>query len=56
MDKKIIYLTISAGGLIGAYLPVWLFKVDGFSLVSIIGAIIGSVAGLYAGYKIIQNY
>lgn len=55
-DKKIIYLLIGVGGFIGAYLPVLLFKVDGFSLVSIIGGLVGSVLGLYIGYKIITNY
>ncbi|MCA9350471.1 hypothetical protein KC874_02170 [Candidatus Saccharibacteria bacterium] len=55
MDKKTVYLVISAGGLIGSYLPVLLFNADGFGLVSIIGGVIGSIAGIVIAYKIIQN-
>ncbi len=56
MDKKLVYLAIGVGGLVGAYLPVVLFHVDGFSVMSIIGSIIGAFLGLFVAYKIIQNY
>jgi hypothetical protein len=54
MDKKVLYLTIGAGGLIGGYLPVLLFNASGLDLFSIIGGIIGSVVGLIIGIKIIN--
>jgi len=56
MDKKLVYLAIGVGGFIGAYLPVILFHVDGFSFVSIFSGILGSFIGLFVAYKIIQNY
>ncbi|MBP9813042.1 hypothetical protein H6794_02795 [Candidatus Nomurabacteria bacterium] len=55
MDKKTVYLVISAGGFIGAYLPVLLFNADGFGLVSIVGGVIGSIIGIVVAYKLIQN-
>jgi hypothetical protein len=55
MDKKVLYLTIGAGGFIGGYLPVLLFNASGFDLFSIIGGVIGSIAGLLAGIKLINN-
>lgn len=51
MDKKTVYLLISAGGLIGSYLPVLLFKANGFGLASILGGIIGSIIGVFVAYK-----
>jgi hypothetical protein len=50
--KGLIYLGITVGGIIGAYLPIVLFHQDSFSAVSIIGGTIGSFAGLWAGYKL----
>ncbi len=55
MDKKVIYLTIGVGGLLGAYLPVLLFNASGFDLLSIIGGVVGSMVGLLVGIKIISN-
>ena len=55
MQKKFIYGGITLGGIVGAYLPVWLFHVDGFSFISLLGGTIGSFLGLYAGFKISQN-
>ncbi len=56
MEKLFIYGGITLGGLIGAYIPVWLFNVDGLSLVSLIGGTVGSLIGLYFGYKAMQNF
>lgn len=55
MEKLFIYGGITLGGIIGAYLPVWLFNVDGLSLVSLIGGTLGSLVGLFFGYKAAQN-
>jgi hypothetical protein len=55
MDKKVLYLTIGAGGFIGGYLPVLLFNASGFDLFSIIGGILGSIIGLIVGIKLINN-
>lgn len=56
MEKLFIYGGITLGGILGAYIPVWLFNVDGLSLVSLIGGTIGSLAGLFFGYKAAQNF
>jgi hypothetical protein len=56
MEKLYIYGGITIGGLLGAYIPVWLFGVDGFSLLSLVGGFIGSLLGLFFGYKALQNF
>lgn len=56
MEKLFIYGGITLGGIIGAYIPVWLFNVDGLSLISLIGGTIGSLVGLFFGYKAAQNF
>lgn len=49
-----MYLFVTIGGIIGAYVPV-LFGADGLSAWSIIGSTIGGFVGIYAAYKISQN-
>ena len=45
------------GGLYGRLrLGAFLFHVDGFSLISIIGGILGSFVGLFIAYNLIKNY
>jgi hypothetical protein len=56
MGKMFIYGGITIGSLIGSYIPVWLFHVDAFSAISIIGGALGSFVGLWAGYKANQNF
>jgi uncharacterized membrane protein YeaQ/YmgE (transglycosylase-associated protein family) len=56
MGKLFIYGGITVGGLIGAYLPVWLFHVDALSLWSILMSAVGSFIGLWIGYKANQNF
>jgi len=48
-----MYLLISIGGGIGAYIPV-LFGADGFSLWSVLGSTIGGLAGIWVAVKISQ--
>lgn len=55
MAKFYIYIGIFGGGLIGSYLPVWLFKVSALSALSIIVGAVGSIVGLFSGYRIYQN-
>jgi hypothetical protein len=49
--KSLIYLGIAVGGAIGSYIPV-LFGQDMFSVASLFGSVVGSFAGLWAGYKL----
>lgn len=56
MDKLFIYGGITLGGILGAYIPVWLFGVNELSLLSLIGGTIGSFIGLYFGYQAKQNF
>jgi gas vesicle protein len=51
MTKSWIYLGIFVGGAIGTYVPV-LFGQSAFSLASIIGGLVGSIAGIWAAVKI----
>lgn len=53
--KLIIYSSVTVCGIIGSYLPVWLFGSDIFSILSILGGAIGSVVGVFVGYKIGQS-
>jgi hypothetical protein len=56
MEKLFIYGGITLGGIIGSYIPIWLFKADPIGAISIIGGLIGGLAGLYFGYKANQNF
>jgi hypothetical protein len=56
VEKLYIYGGITLGGIIGSYLPVWLFKSDPIGPVSIVGGLIGGLAGLYFGYKAAHNF
>jgi hypothetical protein len=51
MNKGIIGLGATIGGLIGSYMPVVLFHVDGFSAISILTGVLGGIAGIWAAYK-----
>jgi uncharacterized membrane protein YeaQ/YmgE (transglycosylase-associated protein family) len=55
MSRLLIYTGITIGGLLGAYLPVWLFNANPFGIFSISMGIVGSFVGLWAGYKMYQN-
>jgi len=54
--KLLIYIGITIGGVIGSYLPVWLFHADVLSVWSIVMGAIGSFVGLWVGYKAYQNF
>lgn len=55
MVKLLIYIGIFAGSIIGSYLPVLLFNVGMLSFISIIGGVLGSFVGLFAGYYLAQT-
>jgi hypothetical protein len=54
MNKTIMYLFITIGGGIGAYLPT-LFGADGLSLWSVLGSTVGGLLGIWAAVKVSQN-
>lgn len=56
MGKKYVYGGITVGSTVGSYIPVWLFHASAFGLASIIFGVIGSFVGLWAGYKVYQNF
>jgi hypothetical protein len=51
VNKGLLYLCITIGGLIGGYLPV-LFGASGLSLISIFGSAIGGFAGIWVAYRL----
>jgi outer membrane lipoprotein SlyB len=52
MNKGIMSLFIIIFGTIGAYIPVWIFHQDDFSIASILGSGIGGIFGIWAAYKL----
>ena len=50
MNKGVITLMAGLGGTIGGYIPA-LFGADGFSGWSILGAFVGGILGIWAGYR-----
>lgn len=53
MDKKIIYLGMIIGGIIGGYIPA-IWGAGLFSFSSIIFGAIGSIAGIWLVYKFLR--
>lgn len=49
-----IYVGASIGGLIGGYIPVLLWHANPLSGWSLVGGLIGTMVGIYPGYKIGQ--
>jgi len=52
VEKLTIYMGLTIGGIIGGYLPVVLFHVGAFSWVSVICGVVGSIVGLWLGWKL----
>ena len=50
MTKGMVYLGSSVGGLIGGYVPM-LFGADGLSAWSLLGGLVGGLAGIWVVYK-----
>lgn len=51
MNKRLLLLGVGAGGLIGGYIP-GLFGISYFSAWSIVGSMLGGIAGLWLMYKL----
>lgn len=54
MAKTVIYIGLTVGGVVGAYLPVVLFDSGELSGASLIGGFVGAVVGAWAGWKLTQ--
>jgi uncharacterized membrane protein YjjB (DUF3815 family) len=52
MYKQVIYLLAGIGGIIGAYIPVWFFHQSDLSAASLLGSLIGGIAGIWLAVKI----
>jgi drug/metabolite transporter superfamily protein YnfA len=52
MNKSMIYLAATIGGIIGGYLPVVLFHAGSLSAWSILGSLVGGIGGIWAAVKI----
>ncbi len=53
MNKKVIFLGMLFGSVIGGYIPT-LFGVDMFSIYSIIGSALGAFLGIWLSFKLIN--
>ena len=51
MNKGLLYLCITIGGLIGGYIPV-LFGAGGLSFISIFGSAVGGFAWIWLAYRL----
>jgi hypothetical protein len=54
--KAAIYISLTIGSIIGGWLGSLLDHGNFMGVWGIIGGLIGSVAGIWAGYKISTNY
>jgi hypothetical protein len=52
MNKQIIYLMAGIGGTVGAYIPVWFFHQSDLSGMSILGSLVGGIAGIWLAVKL----
>jgi hypothetical protein len=52
--KPAIYIGITAGCLVGAYVPVALFGAGGLSWQSLLCGLVGGVVGAWLGWKLVQ--
>jgi uncharacterized membrane protein YeaQ/YmgE (transglycosylase-associated protein family) len=50
MDKKMVYIGLFIGSLVGGYIPT-LWGAGPFSMASIFGGAIGSLAGIWLAYR-----
>jgi hypothetical protein len=51
MNKTVMYIFVTIGGMVGAYFPS-LFGADGFSAWAILGSTIGGLVGIYLAVKL----
>ncbi|MBC7746926.1 hypothetical protein H7Y40_03010 [Pedobacter sp.] len=54
-NKFIMWTAVTIGGLLGAYLPVWLFGADPLGGWSILGSTVGGICGIWVWYKFLRS-
>ena len=54
--KLFIWIGLTAGGILGGWLGSLLDHGNGFGVWSILLSGVGSIVGIWAGYKLYQNY
>lgn len=52
MNKKIVWLGSSVGGIVGGLIGYWIDKGNGLGLWSIVLSMVGGLLGIYAAYKL----
>lgn len=55
MDRKILFMCITVGSTIGGYLPTFLGQSD-FSVASLLGGLLGGVAGVFVARRIDESW
>ncbi len=54
MAKTVVYVALTVGSIVGAYVPVVLFGAGELSGASLIGGFVGAIVGLWLGWKLTQ--
>jgi hypothetical protein len=54
MSRSPVYLCAGMGSFVGGYVPVVLWHASSFSLSSIVFGLVGAVAGIWLGLRIID--
>jgi outer membrane lipoprotein SlyB len=55
MDRKILFMCITVGSTIGGYLPVLVGQGD-FSIASLLGGLVGGIAGVFVARRIDASF
>ena len=53
--KTAIYIVSGIGGIVGAYIPTWLWGADMLDAASLLGGFVGTIVGLWLGYVIAKK-
>jgi len=56
MSRFVIYFSITIFGTLGSYIPVWFMHATFFDLSSILLGGLGSIFGLWIGFKMYKDY
>ena len=54
-SKTLIWIGVAIGGIVGGYVPVF-FGADSFSMSAVIGSGVGSLIGIWVGFRLSQNF
>jgi hypothetical protein len=55
MNKKVLWMCMAVGSTIGGYIPTF-FGQSSFGLMSILGSLVGGVAGVFAAQRIDADF